>query len=83
MSTIYDIGSAPATGAFVITPSDSVNLTARARSLWVGGAGNLSLVFNDGSSATITGVPVGTHLPFRVRRVNLTGTTATAIVGLI
>ncbi len=83
MPSTYDAASAPATGAFAITPIDTGELTVRARSLWVGGAGNLSLVFNDGTTATITGVPVGTHLPFRVKRVNATGTTATAIVGLI
>lgn len=66
----------PAVGVASVTRSDSVNLTrAPTRALWVGAAGDVSLVFLDGTTDTISGVQAGTLLPFQVLRVNDTGTT--------
>lgn len=71
-----------------VTPSDTVDLpqwTANQRltdALWVGGAGNIVLVAEDGSTVTINAVPAGTQLNVGVRRVNATNTTATGIVAL-
>ena len=74
-----DTGSA--SQARAVTKSDVTVLPVTA-ALWVGGAGNLSLVFEDGGSAvTITGVPAGTLLPFRVTKV-MDATTATDITAL-
>jgi hypothetical protein len=66
----------------VVTPSDSTDLTDLALALWVGGAGNISLDTPDGSTVTISGIPAGTILPLRVKRVRATSTTATLIVAL-
>lgn len=72
-----------ARGLVVITPSDTVNLEGPARALYVGGAGNISLKPLDGAAVTLVGVPAGTLLPISVTRVNVTGTTATNLVGLL
>lgn len=68
-------------GAQNITPSDSVNLVSPAVGLWVGGAGNISAVMENGDTATFTGVLAGGFLPFVFKRINVTGTTATNMVG--
>lgn len=76
----------PITKAVSVTTSDSTNLAEPARSLWVGGAGNVVAVFSTGtgqeSAVTFTGVPAGTLLPVNVIRVNATNTTATSILAL-
>lgn len=80
--------SDPARGAFPVTPSDSTifdNIGSNpppARSVYVGGAGNLAVEFVDGSQATFANVGAGTLLPFHVSKVLSTGTTATNIVGV-
>lgn len=73
----------PAHAAVAVTPSDDNDLTVRARSLYVGGAGNVSVILTPGTSPVLfTAVPAGTILPLHVSRVRSTGTTATAIVAL-
>lgn len=69
------------TRAAAVTPHDSTNLTTAARSLFVGGAGNVVAIVN-GQAITFTGVPAGSILPIVATRVNATNTTATAIVAL-
>ena len=69
-----------------ITPSDTVNIPRNAAgefpaAIFVGVAGNISIVGADGEAAVFQNVPVGT-LPVRARRVNATGTTATGLIGL-
>lgn len=74
--------SGPASQGTAITKSDATIVSYRA--LWVGGAGDLVVVFlNDPTSTpvTIAGVPAGTLLPFAVKQVRA-ATTATLIVGL-
>lgn len=72
--------SAPATGAVAVTPSDTVNLTNEARSLYIGVTGDVTAVVR-GVTVLFKAVPVGI-LPVRVTRVNNTNTTATNIVAL-
>ena len=73
----------PAQFAAAVTPSDSVNFSSECRSLYIGGAGNVVVVMNsDDAAVTFTGVPAGTILPVRAKRVNSTSTTATSIVAL-
>ncbi|CAB4140972.1 hypothetical protein UFOVP399_47 [uncultured Caudovirales phage] len=69
-----------ATNAAAVTPSDTTQI--RAMSLYVGGAGNIAVVMEDGSAVTFIGVPVGAILPIAVSRVNATNTTATNIIAL-
>lgn len=73
----------PAMTAAAVTPNDSNDLAVTARALYVGGAGDLSLVLvGDTAAVTFAAVPAGSVLPLRVKRVRATGTTATAIVAL-
>lgn len=67
--------------AVAVTPSDSVNLPY-AMSIYVGATGNVS-VLPEGSSTSVTyvGVPAGTVIPCKVRRVNSTNTTASSFIG--
>lgn len=74
--------SDPSNAAAAVVPHDTNELTSYTRALYIGGAGNLVAVFPDGSAVTFTGVPAGSILPIRVKRVNSTNTTATNIVAL-
>lgn len=67
-------------GASNVTPSDATDLTSPGVGLWVGTAGNVSAVMENGTTATFTGVLAGGFLPFIFRRINATGTTATNMV---
>lgn len=73
---------APASTAFTITPDDVTDLPEITRSVFVGSAGNVSVVMHSGAQLTFQGLAAGTILPIRIRRLRATGTTATAIVGL-
>jgi hypothetical protein len=71
-----------ATAAVAVTASDSTDLGVT-RGVWVGGAGNLAVMFVDQTTAvTLTGVPAGTLLPIQVQKVMSTNTTATSITAL-
>ena len=80
--------SDPASGVFAITPNDSTIFDGEgsnkppARSVYVGGAGNVSITAMDDTTATFTNVPPGVILPIHVKQVKATGTTATNILGL-
>lgn len=64
-----------------VTPSDTVALPFRCRGLWVGGAGDVTVLAKDGVTAVaVKNVPAGTQLNGRVSYVKATGTTATFIV---
>ena len=47
--------------------------------LYVGGAGNVSVVTLGGDTITFVGVPAGTTLPIQVVKLRATGTTATQV----
>lgn len=73
-----------ARSAFAVTPHDTNALTAVTRALWIGGAGNLVVMFDgDTAAVTLVGVASGTLLPIQVRIVLATNTTATSIVALV
>lgn len=74
--------AAPYSDAAAITKSDDDELPRVTNALYVGGAGNLSVVMADGGDpVTLMAVPVGAVLPIRVRQV-LNATTATNLVAL-
>lgn len=72
--------SSPAMHARAVTPSDSVNINARA--LYVGVTGNVAVLTSGGDAVTFTAVPAGGIIPVNCQRVLSTGTTATSIVAL-
>lgn len=71
----YDDGGA-------VTPSDTDDLPNVASALYVGGAGNISILTAKGTALTLNSVPVGILRGIRVRRVKSAGTTATDLVWL-
>lgn len=70
-----------AADGFPITPSDSVDLSEDVGAIYIGGAGDVSLVTVRGTTLTFTGLPAGITLPWKARRVLATGTTATNLIG--
>jgi hypothetical protein len=75
------ISIGPAATAKAVTPNDTTTIGG-CRGLYIGGAGNLTLDFADGSNNVVfTAVPVGTLLPVAPLRVKA-ATTATLIVAL-
>lgn len=73
----------PAVRCFAVTPDDEDDLAELVRGLYVGGGGAVAIVDPEGATTVFAGVPSGTVLPVRARRVHATGTTATLIVGLV
>jgi hypothetical protein len=66
-----------------IATSDTVDLPeGLTGAVWVGGAGNVAAVMQNGVVGTFTGVTAGAVLPIAARRINATGTTATNLVAL-
>lgn len=81
--TYANIGSdilGPACNAVAVNPSDTADLAFASKALYVGGAGNVALVTVGGDTVTYVGVPAGSYLSVRVRRVLATGTTASSII---
>lgn len=72
----------PALYGAVVTPNDSTDIAHAVRAIRVATAGDLAVMWRDGTTLTILAVQVGEILPIRVRRVLATGTTATGIVAL-
>jgi hypothetical protein len=72
----------PATDAVAVTNSDTVDLTTPTRWIMVTVAGNVKVTMLSGNTVTFTGLVVGTHYPFSVKRVWAPGTTATGIIAL-
>ncbi|KJK22134.1 hypothetical protein UB46_23795 [Burkholderiaceae bacterium 16] len=74
----------PSFDYFVITPSDSAanNFARPANSIRVGTGGDVVAIRRDGTAVTFKNCPSGETLPVRAIRVNVSGTTASDLVGL-
>lgn len=69
--------------ASAITPHNSTNLATAACGVYVGGAGDVTLVpLGQKTAVLFKAVPVGAIIPVWTTRVNATGTTATNLVAL-
>lgn len=70
-------------GSFAaISPNDSQDILVT-RGIYVGGGGSLRVIGERDTSPTdFLGAVAGSVLPIRVRRVHLSGTTATGLVAL-
>ncbi len=66
---------------FSITPNDTEPLSKAAYGLWIGGAGNVRVVYTNGVEDTCW-CAAGTVFPFPVAKVLDTNTTATDIHGI-
>lgn len=60
----------------------SADASVFARSLYVGGAGDVKVDTVGGSTVTFVGVPAGSILPVRASKVYKVGTSATSILAL-
>ena len=81
-STYADSPDAPAVQAFAIVPSDSVELPAVTKAIYVGSSGNVTLrPLRAAADVTYRNVPEGAYLTVRASHVRATGTTAGDLVG--
>jgi hypothetical protein len=70
-------------GAQAVVPNDGAELpNGYTKGIFIGGAGNVSAIMNDGSTVVFTGLVVGVVYYFSVKQINATATTATNIVAL-
>lgn len=75
--------ASPSLHFYEVTPSNDTDLPRLPKGLYIGGGDGTLEVHNfDGSAVTFVGVPVGSILPIRAKRVLATGTGATNIVAL-
>ena len=77
------VATGPGTDGFAVTPSDTVNFTTNARSLYVGVAGDVAVVTPAGTVLLHKNVPAGAILPISAKRVSATNTTASSILGYL
>lgn len=69
--------------AAAVTKHDTNNITgAPCSALYVGEVGDVAAVFQNGQVVVFKGVPAGTILPFSLKRVNSTDTSAASMVAL-
>lgn len=71
-----------AQSASSITPNDTTDLTRVTRGIYVGASGTLKVDMADASTVTFTGLAAGMIHPIAAKRVYVTGTSATGIVGV-
>ncbi len=80
------ISPQPYNRAIPIVKSDTVNIDTvngtKMSAIFVGGAGNMVLVYDDESTVTLSGCLAGTIYPVTCKRVNSGSTTASLMVGL-
>lgn len=73
----------PYTKAAAITKSDADELSFVTRAIYVGGAGDISVILADDTAAVLLkAVPVGTLLRIRAKQVKATDTTASLLIAL-
>ncbi len=75
-----DLLQTPLTSGYAVIPSDTEDLPAVSRGVYLGTAGDISVVMKDGSSLVWKNLAAGIVYPFRVSRILATGTTAADIV---
>lgn len=86
--SVSDFWNNTATHAVAVTPNDTTPIQdaggkiVSARRLWIGGAGNLTVVMDKNQTITFTGVLAGSTMSIETSYVKSTGTTATNIVAL-
>lgn len=68
--------------AFPIVLSNTVDFTYATKGIYVGAGGSITLVTINNEVVQFLAVPAGTILPIRAKRVNVTGTGASSLVGL-
>jgi hypothetical protein len=77
-----DHGRQGARNTAAVTPSDTTDLNFVTTALYVGGAGDVTIIDANGNTTLFKAVPVGTTLNVSAARVKATGTTATNITAI-
>lgn len=72
----------PITDVLAATPHDTTEEVREARALYIGVAGNVSILTEKGQSVILSALAAGMWHPIRVRRVNITGTGA-GVTGIL
>jgi hypothetical protein len=72
--------SGPITRPFTITPADGTDVPTGTRAIYVGVAGDVSLLLLDNTTTVTLTLAAGWH-PIAMKRVRSTGTTATGLIG--
>jgi len=79
----YGVGwTAPGYDAAAVTPNDSADLDKPARAIYIGGAGDVKIDTEAGTTVTFVGLTAGSMLPVRAVRIHATDTTATNLVAI-
>lgn len=80
---MFNRGNIPS-DCFVLTKSDTAEVSDRFVGLYVGGTGDITVINQSGQSVVFTACPVGFELTCGgIKRVMSTGTTATLLVGFL
>jgi hypothetical protein len=80
--TAHAAAQEPCRNPRTVVPNDSTDLPdGEAYSLWIGGAGNLTVISPNGQTIGPIAVPVGLF-PFRVTRVKVSTGPATPIIAM-
>lgn len=79
---VYNLDDSPGGESFAIVPSNTVALASRVRGIYVGVAGDITLITPGGNTVLFVGVPQGVILPQTAAYVKTTGTTASSLVGI-
>ena len=77
-----ETGMMPGYEGVAISPSDTNNLAAAIRAIYIGVAGNVKLKTPGGTDLTFVGLQAGAILPMQAIRVYNTSTTATNLIGI-
>ncbi len=72
-----------AEAAYAVVPSDTTANGVPWKMLYVGGAGNVTMVDMSGNTVVFSALPVGTQLLMAGKLVKATGTTATLLVAMV
>jgi hypothetical protein len=72
----------PGERAFLITPSDSANLTYATRGLYVGIIGDVHVITAGGDDVTFIDMAAGVIHPVRIRQILASGTNAGELIGI-
>jgi hypothetical protein len=76
--------SDPAYDGFAITPHASNYLSRVTRGIYIGGGdGTLSLETAAGTTLSFVGLAIGSVLPIQARKVFVSGTGSTGLIGLV
>lgn len=73
----------PFRNAVNVIPSDTQELEEVSRAIYIATQGDLSVVMMDGATVVLGDLAPGALHPIRVRRVNVSGTTATGILAFV